>query len=156
MAEFDAERWRGLVEGADCPICTRLTAEEDEGGDLVAELPSGRLLLQDDADFPGYCILLHRRHVTELFHLSEAERAQLVQDVARAAEAIAAVCGPAKINYAILGNEVPHLHCHVIPRYPGDGYWGAPIWSRPADQRALLTPDEFDGLLSRLREAVKR
>lgn len=155
---MDTDKWQRLIAGTDCPVCL-----DPPGGDspaefasrgVVATLPSGRVVLQDDADFPGYCILYHRRHVTELFELSDDERRQWVEDAASLARAIQAVCSPAKLNYAVLGNLVPHWHVHVIPRRPGDGYWGKPIWSRADEARRRMTREEFESTRRALAERL--
>lgn len=149
---FDARRWEALRSGADCRLCREIAAPPGRG--LVGTLESGRVLLQDDAAFRGYCILVFGRHAVELTELAAAERAALIADIERVARAILAVCRPAKLNYAILGNEVPHLHAHVIPRYPDDGWWGRPIWLRPGDERAPLPEDEFDRLRAQLQRQL--
>jgi diadenosine tetraphosphate (Ap4A) HIT family hydrolase len=38
-------------------------------------------------------------------------------DVQRAGNAIQKAVGAVRMNYAILGNAVPHVHCHIIPRF---------------------------------------
>jgi len=38
---------------------------------------------------------------------------------------------PDHVNVESLGNVVPHLHWHVIPRYLDDARWGMPIWTTP-------------------------
>jgi diadenosine tetraphosphate (Ap4A) HIT family hydrolase len=37
---------------------------------------------------------------------------------------------PDKINLASLGNVVPHLHWHIIPRWLDDSYFPLPIWGQ--------------------------
>ena len=148
---FDAPAWAARLRGADCPVCGASGARERT---WLADLPSGRVLLQDDADFAGYCILYHRRHVAEVFDLRVAERAAFIEDVSRLAAAVAACCRPGKINYANLGNEEPHLHCHVVPRYPTDGWWGQAFSLRPAAQRKPLSPAEYARLQRALRAAL--
>jgi diadenosine tetraphosphate (Ap4A) HIT family hydrolase len=145
---FDERAWASLINGTGCPLCgppERL---------VVATLPSGRVELVNDGDFRGYCILVFHRHAVELYDLSPDERRQFIEDIARVAQAIAAECRPAKFNYEMLGNVVPHLHCHVVPRYPDDGYWGRPLWERPAEERTELARDEGEALAERLRAAL--
>jgi diadenosine tetraphosphate (Ap4A) HIT family hydrolase len=48
-------------------------------------------------------------------------------DVTAVRKAIADELQPAKVNYLTLGNWVPHLHTHVVPRYPDDPAAGGPI-----------------------------
>ena len=51
---------------------------------------------------------------------------------------------PTKMNLASLGNVVPHLHWHVIPRFADDTHFPQPVWGK--DQRAATLralPDDF-------------
>ncbi|MBN1513066.1 MAG: HIT family protein [Phycisphaerae bacterium] len=149
---FDAKRWSQKVAGQDCPVCAATPEAEDPL--WLVTLPSGRVLLQDDADFPGYCILYFRRHVTELFELTTGEQGQLIEDIGRLARAISGTCRPAKLNYACLGNEVPHLHWHVVPRYPEDGWWGQAFLARSPAQRKILEPGKYERLRRGLRATL--
>jgi diadenosine tetraphosphate (Ap4A) HIT family hydrolase len=110
--------------------------------------------LQSDGNFPGYCILYYRRHVTELRQLTRMARAQLVEDVSRIGQAVATCCRPAKLNYACLGNEVPHLHRHIVPRYPEDGWWGRSLSLRPSGQKRVQPCAEYPRLREALRAAL--
>ncbi len=148
---FDAQRWSELQSGRDCPLCNIPESDPTQ----VAVVSSGRIRLQDDHDFRGYCILTHRLHVTELHRLSTAELHAFITDVARLARVIEQVCRPTKLNYEILGNEVPHLHCHVVPRYPHDPLWGRPIWLRAKESRRALPAEEFTALRAALADALR-
>ncbi len=150
MNAFEPDEWQAKVEGRSCPLCGPPERR------VVAVLPSGRVELVNDEDFRGYCILVHRRHVTELFELSQAERSRFVEDVTLVARVLEEQLRPAKINYEVLGNIVPHLHCHVVPRYPDDGYWGQPIWSRPSNRLRLLPLEQFEFLARSLGESLLR
>ena len=44
-------------------------------------------------------------------------------------EVIASAMKPVKINLESLGNQVPHLHWHIIPRYEDDPYFPDSVWS---------------------------
>ncbi len=134
------------VEG--CPMCP------DAGdADVVAELSSGRVHLKNDADYKGYCVLIFCRHAVELHDLTPDERNQWCEDQARIGKAIAEVCRPAKLNVCMLGNLVPHLHCHIMPRYPSDPEWGnPPSFAEGAHRR--LSPEEYDHLRNALLSAL--
>lgn len=45
----------------------------------------------------------------------------------QAAQALARLLEPIKLNYQINGNTIPHLHMHLYPRFIGDPYVGRPI-----------------------------
>lgn len=151
---FDADEWARRLAGVDCPVCAAPAYDADPL--WLATLPSGRVRLQNDGDFPGYCILYFRRHVAELFDLTPAERAQLAEDLSRIAQAVADCCRPAKLNYACLGNEVPHLHWHVVPRYPHDGWWGRAFSLRPNYQKRPQPPADYARLRTALRAALEK
>lgn len=75
-------------------------------------------------------------------------------DGERSARAGADCCHPAKINYACLGNEVPHLPWHIVPRYPEDGWWGKAFSLRPAEQKRRQTAEEYARVRDTLHLAV--
>ena len=69
-----------------------------------------------------------------------------------AVTAIVAVCKPDHMNVESLGNVMPHLHWHVIPRYKRDGRWGQPIWApdvKAQPERKLLLPQLKKGKVTR-------
>lgn len=107
----------------------------------LCDTPGGELLWQDDAcrvvrvgggegeAFPGFCRVIWKAHVREMSDLAAAERRHLLGVVSAVEVAVRRVAGPDKINLASLGNAVPHLHWHVIPRWRDDSHFPAPIWA---------------------------
>src|ERR1700746_179756 len=76
----------------------------------------------------GYTLVIWRgRHVNEPTELDEAEAAGYWAEVLAVARALIAVYGPLKMNYETLGNSLPHLHTHLIPRYTEDPRPGQPF-----------------------------
>lgn len=65
----------------------------------------------------GYCLLLPDPVVPHLNVLHDVEREHFMSDLARLGDAVLAVTGALRINYAIFGNQEPALHAHVHPRY---------------------------------------
>ena len=116
----------------------------------LCEPPGGEVLWQDglcrvvrvggaegDA-YPGYCRVVWNAHVAEMTHLPGADRRHLMNVVFATEAALRALLRPDKINLASLGNLVPHVHWHVIPRRRDDSHFPAPIWAgakRPAPPR---------------------
>jgi diadenosine tetraphosphate (Ap4A) HIT family hydrolase len=148
------QRWDALVRGEECPLCAtvRSTAAADAYGYTIADLQLSRLRLASNQFVPGYCVLICARHVIEPYHLTSEERTLFFDDLARAAEAIARVVTPIKMNVQILGNAVPHLHAHLVPRYYGD-----PAPSRPLDpglQTVILTSAEYQERVQRIQAAL--
>lgn len=52
--------------------------------------------------------------------------------------ALRALLAPDKINLAALGNMVPHLHWHVIPRWRDDSHFPAAIWAEGRKSAATV------------------
>jgi diadenosine tetraphosphate (Ap4A) HIT family hydrolase len=111
-----------------CPMCSKW---QDEPDLRIAELEQCQVMLNRDQFFPGYCFVFTKSHVTELFHLEQKARAAVMTEVSSVAAALYSIFSPTKINYELLGNMVPHMHWHVVPRFTTDPLWPRPIWSEP-------------------------
>jgi diadenosine tetraphosphate (Ap4A) HIT family hydrolase len=133
-----------------CPMCDKLETESDL---FIADLGTSRVYLNEDQFFPGWVFVVLRRHATELYELSAAERAVLIEDVSRAAEALARVYRPVKMNYELLGNQVAHIHWHLIPRLAGDPDPRWPVW-RVAHKAVPLPPDDARARVVAIRQAL--
>jgi diadenosine tetraphosphate (Ap4A) HIT family hydrolase len=96
----------------------------------------------------GYVCVVSKRHVVEPYELPPDERAAFWDDVLFAAERVARLLRPVKVNYEIHGNSLPHLHAHVFPRFAGDQFVGGPIDGRAAPVA------QSDDELERLRTAL--
>jgi diadenosine tetraphosphate (Ap4A) HIT family hydrolase len=91
--------------------------------------------------------------VVGLENLTADEFVAFLDDVRRAGRAIAQVCRPDLMNYASLGNVMPHLHVHLVPRYRTDPRWGGPIYTtKLADMPVTrLTETEYRHLVQAIR-----
>lgn len=102
----------------------------------------------------GYTIVIWRgRHVAEPTELDEAEASQYWKEVLQAGRALERVLEPVKLNYDLLGNSLPHLHTHVVPRYADDPKPGWPF-PFPENEPAPRDEDELRADAARLREAA--
>jgi len=114
--------WRQLCEPEGCPLCGEWRRSEW----VLAETRLCLISAPPEAVLPGYACILSKRHVVEPFELSESEQAEFFVDSMTAARGLAELFTPAKMNYEIHENTVPHLHMHLFPRMPGDVYVGYP------------------------------
>jgi diadenosine tetraphosphate (Ap4A) HIT family hydrolase len=144
----DPERWARDRDREACVICRRGAPSE-----ILVELETSWVTVNEDALMRGYACLVFRRHVVELHDLSEEEGAAFMRDARRLSAAVQQVTGAIKLNYEIHGNTVPHLHMHFFPRYPGDAFEGGPIMRKQGDQPAYA-PGEIEALRARLKEAL--
>jgi len=117
----------------DCPLC------QTDGGTLLWRGPHLRLIEVDDPDYPGFTRVIWNAHLAEMTSLSTHGRDLLMRAVYVVEEAQQSILAPDKINLASLGNMVPHLHWHVIPRWRiAAGAEPAEWTDRQARVRALL------------------
>lgn len=128
----------------DCQICSRWS---DEPQMRVAELHHCYVMLNRDQFFQGYCFVFAKDHVTELFHLDFQTRSGLIEEVNSVAAALFRSFNPTKINYELLGNMVPHMHWHIVPRFATDPIWPNPIWSQPHEPLELTAAGYAERIL---------
>jgi diadenosine tetraphosphate (Ap4A) HIT family hydrolase len=88
-----------------------------------------RVVLVDDPLYPGYCRVVWNAHVREMTELSPVDRVLLMSAVFAVEQVLRAQLRPDKINLASLGNQVAHVHWHVIPRFRDDAHFPDPIWA---------------------------
>jgi diadenosine tetraphosphate (Ap4A) HIT family hydrolase len=100
--------------------CRACSGRWPDAADRIATLRESVVYLHDDQFFPGWSVLVLRRHATELFDLVADERTRLMDEVSRVAQALRFTFDARKVNYALFGNLVPHIHWHVIPRLADD------------------------------------
>jgi diadenosine tetraphosphate (Ap4A) HIT family hydrolase len=123
-----------------CGFCNRVNQIDCQKGDLVWEFPQSVVVRGSWQYFEGYCIALCRHHVRELFELDRSVRHAFIDEIALLGQALTNVFGPRKLNVEMLGNQVPHLHCHLFPRSHDDPEHLKPAWV--AIERAETDPLE--------------
>jgi diadenosine tetraphosphate (Ap4A) HIT family hydrolase len=126
---------------ASCVLCLQ------PGGEVVWDDGFARVVLVGDADHPGFCRVILNKHEKEMTGLPDAQRARLMEVVFAVEQALRELLAPDKINLASLGNVVPHLHWHVIPRFADDPQFPNSVWSARARERARPLPAGFNRTL---------
>ena len=133
-----------------CKACEQIWPRADH---LIADLGLSKAYLHDDQFFTGWTVVVFQRHATELFHLAPTERIQLMEEVSRIAKALAQALGAMKINYELLGNQLPHIHWHIIPRLKHDPAPLEPVWRVPHEP-VIRTAAELQSDIQRIQQAL--
>jgi diadenosine tetraphosphate (Ap4A) HIT family hydrolase len=123
-----------MVLNPTCELC------ESSGGELIHQSELFHVVLVDDANYPGFCRIIWRDHVKEITDLNELDRMLMMDVMWQVEQVVRDVMQPEKINLASLGNMVPHLHWHVIPRYSDDAHFPAPVW---AEAKRVPSPESL-------------
>jgi diadenosine tetraphosphate (Ap4A) HIT family hydrolase len=108
-----------------CLLC------EEEGGTVLWRDDFCRIVRAPGDGYPGLCRVVLNRHVREMTDLADDERSRLMRVVFAAESALRELFRPDKMNLASFGNQVPHLHWHVIPRTADDPHFPDPAWGPP-------------------------
>ncbi|RTZ45698.1 HIT family protein [Candidimonas sp. SYP-B2681] len=117
---------------AACPLC------EHPGGAVLWHNAHLRVIDVNDSSHPGFTRVVWRDHVSEMTQLQARQRNELMEVVWQVEQVQRDILLPSKVNIAQLGNMVPHLHWHLIPRWSNDSHFPEPIWAaapvRSADE----------------------
>jgi diadenosine tetraphosphate (Ap4A) HIT family hydrolase len=73
--------------------------------------------------------VIWNQHAREMSDLASTDQRQLLDTVLRIEALLRSHLAPDKINLASLGNMVPHVHWHIIPRWQDDAHWPGPVWA---------------------------
>ena len=133
------ESFYALKRGDGCPMCEQGRPEETEHGARFFAGEVADAYLQKEDVQRGYSVVIWRgRHVAEPTELSRDEAARYWLEVLEAGRRIERL-EPVKLNYDVLGNSLPHLHTHVVPRYADDP---KPGWPFPFPEDAGQVDEE--------------
>ena len=140
---FICKKHRGEVQGEIGPLW------EDEHL-YVFHAP----FLGKEKVYSGHLMIETKRHLPGWGDLTDAEARAVGLWINRLAAALKAE-GAEHIYSFVVGHHVPHLHVHVVPRYPGTPreYWGVRVDEWPQAPRGGLR--EIEELVGRLRKWLK-
>lgn len=105
-----------------CVLC------HEDGGLVLFKNSLYRIILVNDANYPGYLRIILNSHVKELTDLTYQDSVKVYETLLICERVVRDTMLADKINVASLGNVVPHLHWHIIPRYTNDLHFPNPIW----------------------------
>ncbi|MHB1213868.1 MAG: HIT family protein [Thiobacillus sp.] len=132
---------------ADCLLC------DVRGEAVLWQNAFCRVTLADEPDYPGFLRVILNAHVKDMTDLPASGQGKLMRVVLAAEAALREVMAPDKVNLASLGNVVPHLHWHVIPRFADDPHFPHPVWGARQRDTPHAAPSDLD---ERLAAALSR
>jgi diadenosine tetraphosphate (Ap4A) HIT family hydrolase len=106
------------------------------------------VVLADEPDYPGFLRVILNTHIKEMTALPASDQLALMLVVFATEAALRKVMAPDKINLASLGNVVPHLHWHVIPRFTDDPHFPNPVWGAKLRETPHAAPADVAEQLS--------
>ncbi|REG78266.1 HIT domain-containing protein [Marinomonas pollencensis] len=119
---------------------------------LVGNFPLSQLRLINDSQFPWLILVPQRNGVSEMHHLVEKDRQQLMSESCLLAEVLHDAFSADKLNVAAIGNKVPQLHLHHVVRFETDICWPEPVWGKvPA---VPYGPQALSDVLEKIRSLL--
>lgn len=132
----------------DCVLCKNEEKEILFSNDLF------RIIYVEDEFYFGYIRLILNRHVSEMTDIDPTDAHKIFSALLIIERCIRDTLNPDKINLASLGNMVPHLHWHIIPRYKNDRHFPNPIWGMITNEEYLV-PEKIINNTKKLFSLIK-
>ena len=133
----------------DCLFCELIKNEKDPT--LIHCFSNGAVYLNKNQFFYGRILYVLNEHWVDISEIPPSVFSETSQHLHILSRIIKSSMKADLINVASLGNHVPHMHWHIIPRYKNDSCWGNPPWPHG---EAILPEDEFDNLKKRIKTAI--
>jgi diadenosine tetraphosphate (Ap4A) HIT family hydrolase len=122
------------IVSPDCFVCRKHRGLESVPGGAIFEnalvyVSHAQLWRDETTHYLGHLFVEPKTHVPELGQLLPDEAREIGLYVSLAARALQEACGAEHVYSFVIGDGVPHVHVHVIGRYPGAPreYWGPKV-----------------------------
>lgn len=128
-----------------CPLCN------PSNENIIFQNDFLRVVLVDE--IPGYIRIITQKHIKEFSDLNDEETAKIMLLLKQIEKVMIKTLNPDKINIAMLGNMVPHLHIHIIPRFINDPWWpGATFCPKIRNFNYPVTEEQIKNLTTAVKE----
>lgn len=114
----------------------------------VCDLPYAEIFLMRDQWHPGRLVVTFTEHKKEYFEMTPEENAGYAASLSKIAKVIYEIYSPQKINYLIMGDEMPHIHVHLVPKYKDLESWNGFANGRP---QKFLTDEEYAEIIEKIK-----
>jgi len=115
----------------------------------ITDLKVSKLYLFKEQTYYGRCVIAFKDHAVELYDVSAEDAALLMEDVKTVGRAVNRTVNPAKVNYGMYSDKLPHLHVHVVPKQMDGHSWGTTFVMNPEEK--YLSDDEYADLIKKIK-----
>ena len=136
----------------DCLYCT----ENEKLHSLmiyICDMEATKLYLFRDQTYTGRCVLALNEHINQFYELSDDTAAALARDMKKLGLALDKAFSPAKVNYGYYSDKLPHVHCHVVPKYPDSPDFGS-TFAMNAPTPRYLSEEEYAQVIGKIKAAL--
>ena len=94
----------------------------------IADLKLCQIRLQDNAKFPWIMLIPKRNKVSQILDLNRKDQIILMDEIQYCSKIMKKNFPCDNLNVEKVGNIVPQLHIHIVPRHKKDPSWPLSIW----------------------------
>ena len=94
----------------------------------IADLKLCQIRLQDNAKFPWIMLIPKRNKVSQILDLNRKDQIRLMDEIQYCSKIMKKNFPCDNLNVEKVGNIVPQLHIHIVPRHKKDPSWPLSIW----------------------------
>ena len=106
----------------------------------ITNLKLCQIRLQDNAKFPWIMLIPKRNKVSQILDLNRKDQIRLMDEIQYCSKIMKKNFPCDNLNVEKVGNIVPQLHIHIVPRHKKDPSWPLSIWvvkGKPYSKLAL-------------------
>lgn len=126
----------------------------NSAGIKICELKACVLYLNREQSYLGRLILVLKDHKEELFELDAQERADFMDDICIAGRAMTELYAPDRINYGMFGDNVKHVHVHIVPKRKDELDWNGVFQMNP--RKTYLKEGDYEEIVQSYRRMIEQ
>lgn len=145
-----------MVEYKDgCFYCEHSQTQKERMIEIMT-LPLSTVYLNRDQTHFGRTIVALNWHVDELFELVRSDLDEFMKEVANVAEEVKKITHCEKVNYAVYGDTVSHLHFHLVPKKSTDSDWNEAFVNSPQNVQLIDDENEYHQFIEKMKERLEK
>ncbi|MBC2849887.1 HIT family protein [Cetobacterium sp. 8H] len=118
----------------------------------ICKLEGSILYLFRDQKHLGRCVLAYKYHATELFEIPRYNYEIYMKELKFVANKLKELFNCDKVNYAVYGDLINHVHFHIVPKYKDGIQWGEPFSDKINPK--FLKDEEFEKIKNLILKKV--
>jgi len=117
----------------------------------VTDLKLCQVRLQDNSKFPWIMLIPKRKGACQILDLNKKDQIQLLDEIQYCSKVMKKYFRCNNLNVEKVGNIVPQLHIHIVPRHKKDPTWPLSIW---VIKGKPYTKNELAKILTKLKKII--
>ena len=137
-------------------------SEDKYAANLIKDYKYWSLYVAENQGYLGRCVVWCKREdALDLADSTPEEREELFEILGKLRVAAQSLFKADWLNYAFLGNETRHLHCHFLPRYASERTFAGLVfldkrWGHnyQTDHNFVTSPDVLQEIKNAYQKAI--